>query len=217
MTDINETEYLKCKNTGECKFWTKVAYDLEVLRVEEEGKFPSVHHKRMWDELKSLQQKGEKYVLLTIRPASRDWKTDDEYDYSEELKKFVAFVNRITSKVWLETACWVYEQKGNTDETIGDGVHVHILCKRTKVAGRNKTKGAMIDEIHATADVMEFGACRRSSIDVTFVPKRDLGAVSNYLLGQKKCPKKQKCQVFDKTWRESFGLQQKYGATNVSS
>lgn len=198
-------EYLKCKATGECKFWTKVAYDLEVLRVED-GIFPSMFHKGMWDEVQRLKAKGEKYVLLTIRPKHSCFEDDFV------LEEFTEYVDQLLSKVWLQGATWVYEQKGNDAATVGWGVHVHVVAKRTVVSGRNKTKGAMVAEVMDTykRGFAEKFSLNAGAVDVKFIPKKDLGAVENYLLGKKTCPKKQICQEWDKKWRTDNGIENSY-------
>lgn len=183
---------MKCKETGTMKFWTKVFYETTKLEAEA-GVIDDPVLKRKYEYLMSLRENQCNYVLLTIRPKVIT------------VPELLSLTAKVVKKKWLSGCEYVYEQKGESDEDMGKGAHVHILCKQSKQGDRNKTKCSMIKEVWDTCsrlgvDVLE------NCINVKLIPKKDLGQVQMYLKGEKKDDKKSLACEYDVRWRAKHGL-----------
>lgn len=198
MSDL----YLQAKTTGRLKFWTMVEY--QICQAEAEaGKEPCALLQERFNYLKELRDECNNsfWLLLTLRPKD------------ETLERLTELTNKVVAKKWLQDKCfWVFEQKGETVETMGDGMHVHILTKlEGMVHGkRKKTKKQCLDEVIATCKAFNFNI-EDNCIDAKVGPKRDLPKVVNYLTGEKSSDKKHKAQEIDVLWREKNGITSLYG------
>lgn len=129
------------------------------------------------------------WVWVTINPPS-------EVTYPQ-LKKTV---EDIIKWKWHKEHFYVYEQRGDTPETQGNGIHCHMLLDR--VGG---------DKVYTPCEVKR-QLLRKISpwkYDIKFSKLVEGDKLIKYMLGNKKEDKLDKCQI-DKDFRESLGISPYY-------
>lgn len=113
----------------------------------------------------------------------------------DEVKALMAF-----NKKWIDQSksYYVFEQRGNSEETIGQGPHIHycLKCKSTK------KKSEVIREMASTFKVS------KNYVDVRPITSDN---VNKYLLDIKPTKEKQDKQLYDVIWRERLNLRKYYG------
>lgn len=129
--------------------------------------------------------------FITIRPK-------EETQWIDFYPKIIQLMNR---KIWKDFTL-TFEQKGESDETLGKGFHVHIVATSS-----HRSKGELIRDICSTLngknkDSMVMQNC----IDVkkTTNPAE---VIQNYLIDYiSNDDHKIKTKIWDQKWRESLGL-----------
>lgn len=194
---------VNAKKTGLLKFATMVEYEISKLLCEQ-GEHPEAILQRRYNYLQSLREKNSRayWGLFSIRPAENN-----------NLIAFLDTIHKITRKKWLkDNCCYVFEQKGESLDTQGEGMHAHILFVLHGVlhGKKQKSRKQCLDEV---IDTMERSSIKIESqgVDLRTGSKEDLGQVYNYLVGDKADAKKHAAQEIDKVWREANEMQDLYG------
>lgn len=146
------------------------------------------------------------WMWITLRPA-------DEHKH-----RFADFRN-LVENTYLNRAMfldkiWVWEQKGETPETIGKGYHVHILANMRK--GLMKTQA--IKDTKSTFNKWLNGEVPDAFVEIEYVRSEDhYNNICAYIQGYKKDDWKEPACILDPEWRTSKGLKNIYGDINILS
>lgn len=193
---------MKAKETGMLKFMTMIEYEICKLECEQDScRFTAMQERFNYLRELRANTNSNYWILITIRPKD------------ETLVRLQEVTNRIVSKKWLKDKClYVYEQKGETIEELGQGMHVHILAKLIgmKHGNKQKSKKQCLDEIISTCRTFKLNI-EDNCIDAKVGPKRDVQQVIGYLTGVKASEEKHKAQKMDILWREKNGIISLYG------
>lgn len=115
-----------------------------------------------------------------------------------EISDRVSFYNKkLTKMKFLVTGTkWVYEQRGDSDETKYTGIHIHIIAPKTK-----KFPNEIIRDMSKQLNISN------NFINIIDVRLQD---ADNYLLAEKKGAKKQSRQKYDIIMRTEFNIEKVY-------
>lgn len=153
------------------------------------------------NQVHQLRNEGLKpLVLVSIRPPD-----------TVEFKVFKNIVDKILNKKWLKDYILVWEQKGETIETMGKGKHIHILLNRN---GKkfSEVKREIDNTIKCIIDLKVY-----SAHDYKLASDDDDNVVrlKNYILGTKKDEYKHPAQEIDILFREKYNLKSYYQSGNI--
>lgn len=143
-----------------------------------------------------VSTKEPAWYLITIRPDCRKVTFNDFYDMIERLMK---------RKFWLK---WTlsFEQKGTTEETMGEGFHVHIVSETT-----HRSKGEVIrDLLSSFRKWINKEWIKEQCIDVRLAKRPD-EIIDKYLINyESEDGHKEKTFETDKLWRDALKLESTY-------
>lgn len=128
------------------------------------------------------------------------------------LAQFVQKVEKLAKRKLFTSTIWVYEQRGNTTDTLGKGFHAHMLCKRNvnykpcKIAScvRNTCK-TLVKDVKAN-----------HLLNIQFIGDDWAKDKEEYLLGKKTGEGKDIKQDCDKIWREKNNLKSYYNNAQLA-
>lgn len=130
---------------------------------------------------------GYKYMFITVNPRP-----------GTELDFLVARMSKFLRKCWVSEFIYCYEQRGDVITTpLGSELHVHILVKLTKYKRPSDVKRETWNT---------FKNCCGNKQHVLVKPSMESTNFVNYIMGEKKDPKKTKAVEFDRQWREEVCL-----------
>lgn len=191
----------------------KLKFDIETTNFDEETKTLMIENLRQTmrkefeedlTEAKALDEIYEKVYNTKIESLDSEWfltvrpRPDVPF---EDLKKLT---EKFVNKRFINTYFYVFEQKGNDENTLGDGHHVHILITLLKSAkvGIDKIKDEFISSFKKIANP--------ASIKY-IVAKRADALIKNYLLDHVSDDgHKELTAETDKKWRTKIGLEEYY-------
>lgn len=115
----------------------------------------------------------------------------------DDIKEAVDYCNRVIMKLKFipKLSHWVYEQRGYDKETMGNGLHIHLIMPKTK-----KYPNEICRDLARPLQIAQ------NFVHVKTLPAE---AAEKYLFGEKKDSKRDK-QRFDAVMREHYGLKDKY-------
>lgn len=112
------------------------------------------------------------------------------------------------TKKFIERKCFnsfqlVFEQKGTTEDNLGDGFHVHIIAKM-----RQRSKGEVLRDTQSTYK----DCCAHNCIQVDCIrTPQDMERVKAYLTDHaSQDGHKELTQAWDEMWRTKLGMQHMY-------
>lgn len=141
----------------------------------------------------SLKERKESsiqpYMFITVNPNA-----------TCSIVDFRALINKMLLKVWLVSYVYVIEQRGQSEEELGKGFHLHIIIKKPD----NKSTAHIVREIGSTfkkvCDTSNYHCYNTKSIsEEEYIRKLE------YILGTKESTldnRKDLKQHFDKLFRE---------------
>ena len=108
-----------------------------------------------------------------------------------------------------------FEQKGESDETLGTGFHCHIIVTLS-VQAQKKGIAELVRDIASTMNgVNKESMITHNNIDIRKTQNPD-DIVKNYLIEyNSKDDHKIKTKIWDQKWRESLGLKPLYGCNEL--
>lgn len=134
-----------------------------------------------------LTNQGERWYFITVRPPPDASWGRFKLDWEHWIEKW--------ENKWIEY-CYVYEQKGETEDELGKGFHVHC---------RLLTSAQNYYPSHIHRDLSRiFTYVARQCIDVQ--PIRNLNKCIDYMSGNKPEEEKLKAVAMDTIWRQTVGL-----------
>lgn len=144
--------------------------------------------------LRKIKKNAHFFVTISLPPDSN----------LEEIKKVM---ERIVMKKWIQNQKWyyVFEQRGETMETAGDGLHIHLLILKNK-----KRKSQCLREIASTFKISKnFVDVREGNTEELYVKRL------NYLKGDKNDKKLMKVKI-DLLFRQNNNLRDIYTNGSLS-
>ena len=170
--------------------------DFETIRALE------VKVKTRLDEKKSSSKKNA-YVWITINP-----------------KPDIGCVNlqktcvNVAKRSFFKNAMYVYEQRGDSDDTIGKGFHCHMLAERDFT---KSTKPSHIrrDIGNTVKNILKLNS---KNPYIQFVDAEYAKDKIRYMLGDKDLHKDEKDikLVYDKLWRDRENIEHVYGNIEIT-
>lgn len=143
-----------------------------------------------------IASKDPSWYMITIRPDT------SKVTFSEFYDKIHTLMER---KIWLQYTL-SFEQKGTTEETLGDGFHVHIVSETS-----HRSKGECLrDLLSSFKKWINKGMIQEQCIDVK-VSKTPDKIIQDYMIEYKsEDGHKEQTMETDKLWREKHNLQPVY-------
>lgn len=137
------------------------------------------------------------YKFITIRPPP-----------TTHFESFFRAVNEYLGRKWIKSFELVFEQKGETEETMGLGFHVHIIVQHAS----NKGKTAMIEECQNDFKKYNITLGGNQPYIAPIKDEANLERVLNGYMADWKKTDLLKCAAFnmDEPWRQKIGLLRKY-------
>lgn len=136
---------------------------------------------------KTQNRTKSRLITLSLEPFSPN-------EIPDRVKFYNSKINKI--KFLVKGTKWVYEQRGECDESKFTGVHIHILAPKTK-----KYPNEIIRDLSMNLKVA------KNFIHIIDVITED---ADKYLLGEKQGSKKQLRQKYDAIMRSEFNLEKFY-------
>lgn len=98
------------------------------------------------DELNKILKIGRYRYLRKIKNNCNHYFITISLPHITDIEALVRIMERVVMKKWIQNNTWyyTYEQRGETEETCGEGLHIHLLILK------NKRKSQVIREISNT-------------------------------------------------------------------
>lgn len=155
--------------------------------------------KEFLQEKNGQEGRKSKYCYLTI---NIDNKLIEKGDVEDPQSKLNKQIRKSLKKKFITKKCYTFEQRGDSKETMGTGVHVNILIEN----GDKHRKPCKIREEFYNTFKMLLGDINKVCIRYADNPHNFL----NYICGFKKSEVKQKLAKFDFIWRHKIGIEWVY-------
>lgn len=145
----------------------------------------------------SLGEKGEKttpYIWLCVNP-----------NPTVLLSEFNKTINKMITKKWLQSYVYVLEQRGQIEEEIGKGFHLHAIIKRPDDKKLSHCIRELSNTFKTICDVSNY-----HFFQTKFIDEAEKDRKMEYILGQKEYTddnRKDLKQQMDKIWRERLNIQ----------
>ena len=146
---------------------------------------------------KNIDNKYGNVLFITINPRP-----------DVDIEIFMKAMKKYISKVWIENAIYVIEQRGITEEEAGKGFHAHILLWKPD----NKKSHEVIRETKNTFKNI-CSIDNPSILNIKDCKDTDIEKRKNYMLGDKKTtedPSKAIKQEIDCIWRQRLKIEKYY-------
>ena len=166
------------------------------LREKSGTKHP--YNQILCNEWETIQERQQDFFLITINPKKEFWE-GDKFNY------FFNLCRKVASYIWVKEIYWFFEQRGETAEEMGQGVHCHFVLTKHKTE-----RARLIKNLNSC-----FGAvCEEPHINTINVKNKKYewlkDTLNDYLIEAKKHEDKLNKVKFDPLWREELSLQNKY-------
>lgn len=127
------------------------------------------------------EKQKKEYFFITLCP------------FNNNIKDLINIMNRLLKRNhYFDFCSYVFEQRGDNNNNLGEGGHIHILCNK-HIEKANMLK-QLLSSIHKF--------CNKESIDVKIVPECDRNKVELYMQGHKTPDKMDKVRM-DIIWRNN--------------
>lgn len=147
----------------------------------------------MYDREQDIRSmKDIKHIWLTVSP-----------EESKTIQDLHLGIENLKYKKYPQTMTWVFEQRGETEETAGVGIHFHMLLELNTDSRYDSIKRS----IHTIFDKLcgnPLCVCIKPCYERWVQDKHD------YLDGKKWDEEKDDKIMIDKLWRRKIGIQEKY-------
>ena len=147
----------------------------------------------LYNEKQKRKENKKPFYFITINPKP-------DIDFNE----FKSNIEDISTFTWVEKCYWVFEQRGNNNDTIGNGFHAHILIEK-----HNCEFGKMKSQI--TNKFKKFvGIVSDNTINIQKKKREWLNDKLEYIMGKKYDEGKPEKQEIDLIWRKNNNLENYY-------
>lgn len=161
-----------------------------------------VHQRRSIQSLLKRYQPERKeiiydYLWLTVNPSPET-----------NLSTFIQIVQKMLQKKWIQSYVYVYEQRGQSEEELGKGFHLHAIIKKPE----DKSPAHCIRELASTFKKV----CDTSNYHLFYtkwIGQEEYIRKLEYILGQKESTlenNKEQKQAMDKIWRNARSIEPYY-------
>jgi len=152
----------------------------------------------LYNDIEKLAEKAQDFFLITINPKEEFW-TGDKFNHLYNLAL------KLPNYKWVNEIYWFFEQRGETAEDMGKGVHIHFVLTKHKTERRR-----LIDNMTSC-----FGAvCGEPFVNTINVKNKKFewlnDTLNEYLIEQKKDSEKINKVETDAVWRKEKNIEKKY-------
>lgn len=164
--------------------------------------YPHRSMDEVWQDVASLLDKQRRnirsmntfnYYWVTINP-----KPDITLD------KFITYIEKVVNRRMINKCVYSFEQRGETEQTAGNGLHCHLLCE-TKVSYNNNIFAQRIRQLF-----VEHVGNINTHVHIIKIPSDWKDDKIEYIRGLKWDPDKEQKINIDRIWRMEKGLQPYY-------
>lgn len=168
--------------------WKQDFWQKECEAAETDGILKAIKENSY--DINRLQKSQHHMVTINVSPEA-----------TQKLPELRETVDKWVTQKHIDEAEWVYEQRGETMETAGQGAHVHVIVKTTT----NKA-----DLVKRTSSTFKAHIGSAASIDVRPIPIHLLDQKKAYIRGVKSGVEKNRKLVIDRIWRHINNLHELY-------
>lgn len=186
LDDVMDGEINRIKE--EFRMQCRLAVELRKV-AEEEGLIKSQDDRT--PKLEDSPTLGDRYALITMRPEDGTC-----------LVWFEQALNDLQHQPWIKNAEYHMEQVGDTDETLGNGFHAHMVCKVTKTKRAGDIVKDLVKHFEPVRVMIQIGNNKNKFLKT----ERDLEYALNYVRGDKHNDNKEAAVELNEDWREMHGL-----------
>jgi len=170
-------------------------YKMRVIEAELQAGKGTPELLKLFDKLQKVREgRGTKYLWVTVNPKEQD-------DIVGSLNFSIV---KLQSKKWVKSIRWTFEQRGEIEEEMGKGIHLHMLverCDETKrLDSARRTIHDIFDKWCGSTLHVKINRCYDNWVEDKI----------QYLQGNKWDDEKDDKISMDKLWRESIGIQSFY-------
>ena len=170
-------------------------YDIEYMKLQDNIIFQTYKDRyECLEKVEAIKSKTN-YIFLTINPNTERL----------PLKDFINGMYKMMSKPWIQKYLYVFEQRGESLETLGNGYHFHAIIEKPK----NKSFNHMIRELSSSGNRY----CDTSNFhffNVKYLSEEEKNRKIIYITGRKADEAKHKKQDMDILWRSKVNLLSHY-------
>lgn len=159
--------------------------------IEELAQFASPEERGILDNYSRKIRNGIKFAFFTVNVR--------EGVYVEFL---MDKISKMLSKCWIKEYMYCIEQRGENEETMGSGLHAHILVSLNKYKRPSDCKREVYNTFRNLVD---------NKLHVNMRSGMDGKNFANYILGNKSHDKMDKVDM-DILWRENMGIENVYSS-----
>lgn len=164
-------------------------------------------HYSFHNEIHRILQIGNYRFLRKNREKKLHYFITISYD-DRDIEVIMKSMERVVRKKWITDYYYVVEQRGITEETCGEGIHVHLLISKN-----GKRKSQVIREIASTTKLAKNFIDIQEGKTANIYERR-----KDYMLGKKEGLVKQNRVKFDALFRQKNNLKDIYtNAIQISS
>lgn len=156
--------------------------------------------------LKQIKEEAYRSASSNVRPKTDTFFVTINPDPSTSLETLTTTVGKYVDMKFVESAEYVFEQRGSTVEDAGKGAHVHMLVKtKTNVADFKKRTHAKFSKLVG----------HEKHVDIRPVLPQHVDDKREYMRGYKTGEGKSEKVLIDVIWREKYNLQPYYTRHNA--
>lgn len=152
----------------------------------------------IFKELREFNDKNIKsdYVFVTVCP-------DPKLNVS--ILDILASIKKIDKKTWIKRKLYVIEQRGENEQELGKGTHLHFLLEK------GDYRFSHVKREFGAAFVRMGDPSNPGFLDIKMVKEKDIPNWQNYITQRKKDPSKWIKQDMDKLFRQKYNIPDYYG------
>lgn len=122
-----------------------------------------------------------------------------------DIHKFIEICKKAMTKCWIQHYCWVIEQRGDSDETMGNGFHFHALVIPQESKRPSQVCREFANSFKKATDTSNWNWFQTKQLK-----KQEFERKINYLVGIKTEESKQIKQRYDVKYRKKIGIEKAY-------
>ena len=132
--------------------------------------------------------------------------------------KFINGCKKLFDNAVIDRGYMVFEQRGETEDTVGDGLHCHLLLTRKDIYNHSKFSNRLLEQLiklkinekyKSVKQLLKMANLNSSPFSFQNIKNETVKKKLNYIQGNKNDEKLLKVQL-DKVFRKKFDLQDIY-------
>lgn len=190
-----------------------LSYDMAVRR-EAFRKSLLAKYKKFFDE--EMENYEKYFPILKIQREREDERFKSNFLFitinpkpSILLPEFMNICSKVVTKPWINKYMYVLEQRGDNDDDIGRGFHLHLLIDKGDYRFSHARR-EFVSSFRKVCDIQNY-----HTFNFAYCKESDINKRQNYMIGLKADPDKHKKQEYDKKWRKIYNIPDYYGVTFI--